>query len=337
MNDSGIEAGVYSAHLLSSEKDLYLAALDLKNRINEKDLDKLDEFLSLDDKVQINREHLIEDGEKSFFINCQARGVFREKSLKPIVGDRVLVEVQNSQNLGIITKILPRKNIMNRPPVANVDQFLLVQSLVEPSISSISFDKILVAIEKRGLSTIICFNKSDRIDDSEIEIWQKRYKNIGYKVFVTSVCENRGISELKKELKGRITAIAGPSGVGKSSIISLFTGKDLDVGSISRKTHRGKQTTRKTKLYSLDAESFIFDTPGFSSLKLDEIENAYELASYFPEMRALRGDCKFRNCRHLMEPSCAIKKAIQDGDIDPKRYESYVSILKEIEENRTFN
>ena len=311
---------LYYGHILSSEKDLYYVAVDPS-------VSEVEDF-----KVK----SLFHKDSQSLFVNCQGRGVFRDKAIKPIVGDRVLIKLNKGKDGGTIFEVLARKNSMERPRVANVDQFLLVQSLVEPDITQLGLDKILVSIELRDLPVIICFNKLDRIDNVQADKWLNLYKNIGYKVIMTSTVDNVGMDELKEMLKGKISAIAGPSGAGKSSIISKLTGQDLKVGHLSKKTMRGRQTTRNTKLYTLDPESFIFDTPGFSSLSIGDLESGQVLGRCFPEIGKLAKDCRFRNCSHRKEPDCRVKDGLENGLIDRGRYDSYLSILKEIEDRRTF-
>ncbi len=314
------EEDLYYGHILSSEKDLYFVAVDPS-------VTEVDDF-----KVK----SLFHEDSQSLFVNCRGRGVFRDKSIKPIVGDRVLIKLNEERDEGTIFEVLDRKNSMERPRVANVDQFLLVQSLVEPDITQLGLDKILVSIELRGLPLIICFNKLDKTDEKKAVAWLNLYKNIGYRVLLTSTINDMGMDELRDMLKGKISAIAGPSGAGKSSIISRLTGQNLKVGDLSRKTMRGRQTTRNTRLYTLDSESFIFDTPGFSSLSIGDLESGVQLAKYFPEIGRLGKDCKFRNCSHRKEPDCKVKEGLEKGLIDKGRYNSYLSILKEIEDRRPF-
>lgn len=269
-------------------------------------------------------------------IQCQGRGVFREKGIIPMVGDRVEV-VLSDEDEGIIVDILERKNELIRPPVANIDQVLILQSIEEPKINALSMDKLLLAIEKRDLAIIICFNKIDLIEDQVLEEWNQRYRKAGYKVLNISASLGKGVDELNKELQGKITAIAGPSGAGKSTFIRYVTGDEsVQIGELSEKTSRGKQTTRNIELYQIAEDSFIFDTPGFSSLNLKDFESGLELAQYFPEIDYYKDQCKFRNCTHRKEPGCQVREEVETGQIDSLRYENYLYLFEEVEANRPY-
>lgn len=266
---------------------------------------------------------------------CRARGVFRDKSITPVVGD--LVEVEEQGDKGWITKVYPRKNLLFRPPVANIDQVLVVQTLREPDINALSFDKLLAVLGRRGLDVILCFNKIDRAPEDQLREWVSKYRAIGYPTFSLNALTGHGLDELLEELRGKITAIAGPSGAGKSTLIRRITGDERAVsGKISEKTARGKQTTRRVEMFGIDSESFIFDTPGFSSLDLRDFESGLQLGETFPEIERLAGECRFRNCTHRKEPDCAVRRAAESGEIDPQRYKNYLQLFEEVESKRRY-
>lgn len=310
---------IYQGRIIASEKDLYEVAL-----LNEKGVKTSEESKEL-------KEHP--------FIYCKGRGAFRAKakSQTPIVGDLVDFSKRDDSEEGTILSIHPRKSLLHRPPVANVDQVLVTQSLTEPDISSLGLDKILVMVESKRLPLLISFTKKDKVSADFLKDWLRRYEKAHYPVFAVDSISGEGVSAVRKALEGKITAIAGPSGAGKSTLIAAMTGKkDIKIGQISNKNQRGKQTTRKVELYQIDPSSYIYDTPGFSSLVLKNFESPLDLADCFPEFRERKGDCRFRNCSHRKEPDCQIKKDLEKGEIDPLRYESYLAIYNEIEKERAY-
>lgn len=268
---------------------------------------------------------------------AKARGVFRDKNIKPLVGDHVEVTILNDDE-AIIDKVLKRKSELIRPPVANIDQIILVLTLKSPNLNYTLVDKYLIMMEHFGLKVSIVFNKIDLIDDREISILKKEYEKTSYNLIFTSTVNNVGIDELKKQIKGRISALAGPSGVGKSSLINMITDDDtnLQTGMISLKTKRGKHTTRHTELFEIFEDSFILDTPGFSSLDLSFIDDENEIRNFYPEFRKYQKSCRFQNCQHIKEPDCAVKKALEEKKISQKRYDNYLIIREEIKKNRRY-
>ncbi len=260
---------------------------------------------------------------------CKARGVFRKNRITPAIGDRVEIEVKNGK--GSITEIHERKTLLIRPAAANIDALMLVIAAASPDPNLFLADKMLINAEVNGIEPIICINKTDLADYAEIE---DIYAKAGYRVVSVSA-EKEEISDiLMPYLKGRETAFAGLSGVGKSTILSQITGGRLETGEISEKIQRGKHTTRHVELFKLDEDTFVLDTPGFSSLEITDISDmeASELSECFPEMRNVTG-CRFRGCSHINEPDCAVKALVESGDIAPSRYESYKTIY-EILKNR---
>lgn len=257
--------------------------------------------------------------EDSVVYECKARGIFRKDKIKPVIGDKVNIEVENKK--GNIIKIWERRTELVRPPVSNIDNIMIVIASKNPDPDFLLIDKMLVTAESKGINPIICINKTDLEDGEEIV---NVYKNVGYPIFKISAQENWGIDELKEQLLGKITAFAGLSGVGKSSILNELISSDAETGDISQKIKRGRHTTRHVELFSLDTGGFIFDTPGFSSFEMENIK-ANELLNYFPEMCSIQG-CRFKGCVHINEPDCAVKRLVEEGKIHPRRYENYKEI-----------
>ncbi len=260
---------------------------------------------------------------------CKARGVFRKKKVVPMIGDRVRIEVKNAK--GSIAEILKRTTVLVRPPVANVDTLVIVVAAAAPDPNLQLVDKMLVNAHLAGIEPVICINKTD-IDmrDDLYDIYSKA----GYKVMRTCAEKNEGIEELSEYIKGRVSAFAGLSGVGKSSILRRITGMELETGAVSEKIQRGRHTTRHVELLELKCGGFVLDTPGFGSLETEIIKTG-ELQHCFPEMDRVAGMCKFRGCSHINEPECAVKRALENGDVAQSRYESYKEIyevLKSVKE-----
>ena len=250
---------------------------------------------------------------------CKARGVFRKQNIKPTIGDKVEIEV--SKGKGNIVKIEERRTCLVRPPVSNVDNLMIVIAAKEPDPVFGLVDKILVTAEFKGINPIICVNKTDLDDGKEII---DNYKHAGYTVLSVSTYENKGIDKLKDVLKDKVTAFAGLSGVGKSSILNELIETEAETGDVSEKIKRGRHTTRHVELFELEEGGFIFDTPGFSSFEMENIK-ASELYEYFPEMRNVSG-CRFKGCAHINEPDCVVKELVRNGEISMKRYENYKEI-----------
>ncbi|RKD27832.1 ribosome biogenesis GTPase [Caminicella sporogenes DSM 14501] len=264
---------------------------------------------------------------------CRARGIFRKKNIKPLVGDYVKFTL-NNENSGVIEEILDRKSELLRPPVANVEHAIIVFAAKNPEPNMILLDKMLVLGEVAGLKLTICINKIDLDENGEIiKKIQSIYKNTGYNIIFSSTKNDLGIDDIKNVLKNKITVFAGPSGVGKSSILNAVQSNlKLKTGDISRKIKRGKHTTRHTELLELDFGGWVVDTPGFTSLNIDFIESE-KIAECFPEFRKYLDECKFTDCMHINEPDCKVKEALDNGFISKQRYENYVSFVKQILEN----
>jgi len=267
---------------------------------------------------------------------CKARGKFKNKKQIPLVGDRVTISIDHGDK-GVVETIAPRNIELFRPAVANVDQSLIVFALKNPDPHLNLLDKLLILGEYVGLKSIICMNKSDIDDVQKFEHIKEIYEPIGYKVIGTSVVEGQGFEQLKEELVGKITVLAGPSGVGKSSILNTVQpGLAAKVGAISEKIKRGKHTTRHSELISLDSGGYVVDTPGFSSLDIEFIEKE-KLGQCYPEIERASEGCQFNNCMHIKEPNCAVKSAVEAGEIHEERYNSYTYFMDLLENPRRKN
>ncbi len=266
---------------------------------------------------------------------CKAKGVFRNRKIKPLVGDNVEIEILDAEkNLGNIEDILPRFNWLNRPAVANVDQTVIIFAVSAPAPNFNLLDRFLINMEQHEVPTVICFNKVDLEGFRQSEDICRSYTKSGYEVLFISAESGYGIDVLEAIIKGKTTVFAGPSGVGKSSTLnSLFPDANVQTGGLSEKIQRGKHTTRHSELMFVDDDTYIMDTPGFSSLYTEGIE-AEDLKLYFPEIAAYTGTCKFNMCNHISEPGCLVKKAVSDGRISKMRYDDYVMIYNELKEKR---
>lgn len=267
---------------------------------------------------------------------CRGRGNFRKRKITPVVGDWVVFESTSSTD-GYILDIKERKNELNRPPISNVDQAILVFSAVRPEFSSALLDRFLVHIEDNGIQPVICITKMDLIESEayqkEIEDYISAYKKMGYEVIPTSAMSLEGMEDIKPIFKEKTSVFAGQSGVGKSSLLNaLMPGLMLETNEISNHLGRGKHTTRHVELLPYEG-GLIADTPGFSSLDFVEIETE-ELSYNFPEMKELVSECKFRGCTHSSEPKCAVKQAVEDGEISDFRYKHYLEFLQEIKDQK---
>jgi ribosome biogenesis GTPase len=270
-----------------------------------------------------------EDG----IFQCRGRGNFRKRKLTPLVGDEVEFQAENRTD-GYVLSIQERKNQLVRPPVANVDQALLIFSVQRPTFSSLLLDRFLIHIEANDILPIICVSKFDLASSpDELTETLDVYRRIGYTVIESSSINERGLEEVRQLFEDKVTVIAGQSGVGKSTLLNALNPElKLDTDEISDHLGRGKHTTRHVELIPF-GEGLVADTPGFSSLDFIDIE-ANELTLYFPEMRELMPDCKFRGCTHTSEPKCAVKWALENGEIAQFRYKHYEQFLQEIKDQK---
>ena len=281
----------------------------------------------------ISNTYKIETTEKIYV--AYARGKFKNQDIKPLVGDRVEIEVTDEEkNEAIIEEILPRNNEIKRPKIVNIDQIVFIISTKNPKPDLLMLDKQLAYAEKIHVEPVIVVNKCDlkEIYKSIKELYSK----VGYKVIVTSAKQNIGIDELKQVLQNKISVFSGNSGVGKSSIINaLFDKEKTQEGEISKKNKKGKNTTTDTKLYKLEKDTYIADTPGFSSFEISEIEST-ELDKCFREFVPEIEKCEFVGCTHIKEENCGVKKAMQDGRVSTERYERYCNMYDELKEKEKY-
>lgn len=269
-------------------------------------------------------------------IESRARGLFRDENITPIVGDKVSIRISEEDNTGYVDEIYPRTSQLLRPAVANVTQAIIVMSIKNPDINTWLLDKFLLMAEYEKLQVLICINKSDLNKERALKL-KGIYEKAGYSVVISSVRESLGIEELKESLKNNITVFAGPSGVGKSSLLNEINPiLKLETGDISSKSKRGKHTTRHVELLDLDDNSYVLDTPGFSSLNLDFIEDEVELREYFKEIAEYGKKCRFISCLHDREPDCNVKENVDNRNINKERYDNYLLLLQEIKNNRRY-
>ncbi len=271
---------------------------------------------------------------------CKARGKFRNQNIIPVIGDNVLISIKEEENSndryleGTIEEILERRNSLIRPAVANVDQAMVVFSVTYPQIHLDLLDRFLLHIEKEDITPYIVLNKIDEGNPESYQYIVERYTKVGYKVICLSAKEAINTKQLIPKLKNKTTVFAGPSGVGKSTLLNTIEENfTLETGKVSDKIKRGKHTTRHVELMPLSIGGFVLDTPGFTSLQLDGIDPD-ELQYYFPEFKSYLGTCKFRGCTHLHEPGCQIKEALEKGKIVQERYEAYETYYKQLKDTR---
>lgn len=268
---------------------------------------------------------------------CKAKGAFRKQKIKPLVGDMVRIAVlDEAEHLGNVEKILPRKNELIRPAVANIDMALVIFAAAKPEPNFNLLDRFLCMMEFQNVPVTICFNKTDLVDEEKIEEYRKIYEPAGYRLMSTCTRTGEGVDAVKALLHGKTTTVAGPSGVGKSSLINaLQSDVQMQTGVISDKIDRGKHTTRHSEIVPVMEDSYIMDTPGFSSMDVPGFEKE-DLWTCFPEFREYEPYCKFQGCSHINEPDCGVKEALAEGKISSVRYENYKLLYEELKNMKKY-
>ncbi len=278
-----------------------------------------------------------------YYVECQegviqtrGRGILRKDGVTPLVGDIVDIDVfPGDDEEGVLNSVKERKNLFKRPPVANVDLMVVLFSAASPDPNYDIIDRFLVMAESKECQVALCMNKMDLVDDSFLESIVERYSG-AYTVHPMSCRSGLGIEKLNEIVRGKKVALAGPSGAGKSTLAGMLLPQaEIGTGEVSEKTGRGKHTTRHVELFHMPEGGMLFDTPGFTSLDLEDMEPS-ELDMYYPEFDSFRGQCRFNNCMHLNEPGCAVKEGLETGAIVPERYDTYISNLNELLARRRY-
>lgn len=281
--------------------------------------------------------HVSEKGKEACIYECKAKGVFRKDKRKPLVGDNVELDILDEENkLGNIRELLPRHSELIRPAVANVDQAMVIFSILKPKPNFNLLDRFLIMMEQQQIPVIICFNKEDIDEAGQGNRYRSIYEDCGYRTITVSAKEQLGLESMRELLAGKTTAVAGPSGVGKSSLVNCLQHETvMETGQISTKIERGKHTTRHTELLCVDEGTYILDTPGFSSLELFDIKKE-KLSLYYPEFAVCEKFCKFTGCSHISEPVCGIREGVREGRIHAMRYENYCLLYEEIKNKKRY-
>ncbi|ACV28707.1 Putative ribosome biogenesis GTPase RsgA [Anaerococcus prevotii] len=281
---------------------------------------------------------IIKAQKELYYVDCngkilmaKARGNFRVKKIKPLVGDNVVIDDLEDRK-AYITEILPRKNEIKRPNISNIDQILLFATIKDPILNLYNLDKYLAMCEYKDMDVVIVLSKIDLCDENEVKDFENIYENIGYKLISLDNFDNFPKEKILDILKNKTSAVSGASGVGKSTFLNNLIDIEVETGSISEKSKRGKNTTRHTEIFKIGDESFLFDTPGFDSFDIDFIEDEKELKYLFREFRDKR--CKFKDCNHINEPACGVKSYLADGLISKSRYDNYLMLFEEVKKRR---
>lgn len=268
---------------------------------------------------------------------CHAKGILRYKNQKPLIGDLAVIELLNEEpDMANILEILPRANALIRPAVANVDQAIIEFAAKDPEPNMNLLDRFLIQMEEQELPVIICINKIDLVQKEALLAFAGIYRDIGYQVLLVSACTGEGLLELFNAVRGKTTVWAGPSGVGKSSIINMLAPEStMETGAISEKIRRGKHTTRHVQLLDCGADTYVCDTPGFSSIDLPDIKPE-KLQYYFGEFERFIPSCRFKGCVHIGEHECGVKDAVRDGFIHRERYENYKLFYTDLKNRKKY-
>ncbi|MBE5972041.1 MAG: ribosome small subunit-dependent GTPase A [Lachnoclostridium sp.] len=280
--------------------------------------------------------YYVHDGISSVY-ECKAKGVFRNKKIKPLVGDDVEFTIlDEDEKTGNIVDILERKNELIRPAVANIDQAMVVFATTAPEPNLNLLDRFLVTMESQDVPVVICFNKKDLVTEEEAKKLTSIYEAAGYEVHLTNAKSGEGMEQIRGLLRGKTTVLAGPSGVGKSTITNEIQPEaEMETGSISEKIKRGKHTTRHSELFFVETDTFVMDTPGFSSMFVDNMKPE-ELQQFFPEFDDYIPECRFLGCVHVGERECGVKDAVKEGSLSKDRYENYRLIYEELKNKRRY-
>ena len=277
--------------------------------------------------------HVAETG----IYECKAKGIFRNQKIKPLVGDDVeIVVLDEEKKIGNVEKILPRTRELIRPAVANIDMALVIFAAAKPDPNFNLLDRFLCMMEYQKVPVTICFNKCDLVTKEQREVLRKIYELAGYELLFTSAKTQENVEKLKSVLQGKMTAVAGPSGVGKSSLINdLQDAVQMQTGGISDKIERGKHTTRHSQIIPIAENTYIMDTPGFSSMDLPGFSKE-DLWTCYPEFVRFEPGCRFIGCSHIGEPDCGVKTALAEGKISQGRYDNYVQLYQEMKNMRKY-
>ncbi len=270
-------------------------------------------------------------------MECKAKGVFRKEGLKPLVGDNTEIEIiSEEEKTGNIVRILPRKNALIRPAAANIDQALIIFAIVKPDPNYNLLDRFLIRMGMQDIPVAVCFNKQDIATAEEMEELREAYENCGHRVLFVSGTMKEGMDELLEVLDKKTTVVAGPSGVGKSTIVNaLYPDAKMETGDLSAGIDRGKHTTRHAELFALSDDTFLMDTPGFTSLYLEDVDKD-DLRNFYPEFEEYEPECRFASCAHITEPSCGIRTAVEEGKISRIRYDNYCRLYEELKHVRRY-
>lgn len=268
---------------------------------------------------------------------CKAKGIFRKRKIKPLIGDNVEIDILNEdEKTGNIVEILPRKNELIRPAVSNIDQAMIIFAAAEPNPNFNLLDRFLLLMAKQKVPVLICFNKKDIVEQKDLDLLYQTYEKCGYQILFTSTYTKEGVENVANCFRGKTTVLAGPSGVGKSSLMNLLNPEaKMEIGKVSEKIKRGRHTTRHSEIIHVEGSTYVMDTPGFSSIWIDQFEKE-EIKDYFIEFQEFEPQCKFQGCLHMNEPICGVKQALEKGLISRIRYENYVNLYEELKEKRKY-